>query len=721
MTEHGQEHTLSTDTRVPVFDFFDNRAAAMVYIDGALRIDCGTADFAKYAEAAYRSPWELAVEDGKERVSLIPGLGAELYLPIDEDDGGVARERDGGVRIQFRARAAKKGQLVSVFLNEARLGDVPMPGDEWKSYSIAAPADAIAVGENKLRFYFRHAGEIAGQHTAAAFSRIAVGRASPDRLRVGVRAEATTRGGLRMSALTVPGQARLSYTLRVPTQRPELLFAVAGKGAEAKVQIAGASSGGAAAVWQGTAGSEWGEQRVDLSAHAGEVTRIDFVSSGEVSWGRPQLLAGEAPARGGGGDDAQTDDQRKPADHVIVWVVASLRDDRFAGREVPTPAFARFAEHGIRFTSLTSASPSPGPAHVALLTGAYPRGRRIGPRAHTIAERFRQAGFATAMISGNGFINDEDGFSKGFDTYINPLRERQPYGARILWQKARRVLSRHKDGHAFIYVATSEPHLPYTPSEESLAAEWSGPPARFEPAMTARISEDLRAGKEHLTREEQAYVKALYNAEVRDANAAFATMLADLAKLGVADRTAIVVVGDHGEELFERGYFGHGSDLYQEVLHVPLVVAPAGMSAGMTVDTDVELVDVYATTLDLAGIAVDPASQGRSLLPLADPRHPDAVWARLMPNPTGAELLNWGRALKLGRYKFIVPLRGPHELFDLERDPGEVDNLMGSVPLVERYVRNVFGIAMTYRNVWSRRRWGPPDAVTAAFAADQGL
>jgi arylsulfatase A-like enzyme len=426
-----------------------------------------------------------------------------------------------------------------------------------------------------------------------------------------------------------------------------------------------------------------------------------------VAWGRPQLLAAPAvapvTAPGAG---------RRVADHVIVWVVSALRYDRFAV-DPPLPGFARLLERGIRFLHATSAAPAPGPAHVALMTGRHPSGSRVPDEAETLAERFRGAGYATALISGNGFVHDEAGFARGFDTYSNPMRLRHPFGARILWQKARRVLTQHRDGHVFLYLATVEPHLPYTPAEP-LPEPWSGRAMRFAPADTAEVSERVRAGQERLSEEEQAYVVALYDAEVREAAAAVGEMLADLEQLGLADRTAIVLVADHGEELWERGRFGHGDGLYQETLHVPLVVVPPGLTSPQVVEREVELIDVFPTVLDLAGIAVNPSCQGRSLLG----READE---EQLPPPVQAHLPGWGRSLRLGRYQLVVPLRGGHQLYDLTGDPAQREDLAGSLPLVERYLRNVFGLAVAYQTPWSRPRWGAANNTKPAFAADHGL
>ena len=711
LTEPGRDFSVDVGDRKVAYDLYDNRAVAVVHVGGKLVIDCGTADFAKYAEGRYRARWHLGVDYGGERASLVDGLGGELYFPIDGDSGGIARARDGSLQISLRARPAKGRQLVSVLLNEHRLGDITMPVAEWDSYSIRAPAATVRPGENKLRFFFRHTGEIEGHRSAAALASIAIGE-GPGAGQKGLRTASVTRGGQRMAALRVTAGSRLSYYLRVPERAPELVFAVAGSGAVA-VQIASARSS-ASRLWEGVASAEWAATRVDLNEHAGEVVRLDLVAAKAVDWGRPRVVV--APPAAPANPQVALGRAAAPrlADHVIIWVVSALRADRFIGDE-GTSGFARIADRGTSFVHATATSSAPGPAHASMLTGRYPESGRIGASAKTLAERFREAGYATALISGNGFVNDEAGFERGFDHYDNPMRRRHPFSARILWQKARRILTNHRDGHSLIYIATVEPHLPYSPSVDSLAAEWSGEAMRFGPADTAALSDAVRNGEERLTVEERRYIEALYDAEVRDGSLAVGEMLADLDKLGLSERTAVILVGDHGEELWERGNFGHGASLFEEVLHVPLVVVAPGQATARLDQSDVELIDVYATALAAAGISANAESQGRSLIATA------AADDDVMGLPVYSHLPGWGRSLRLGRHKLIVPLRGATQVFDLATDARERVNSYGEQPIVDRYLRNVFSIGVAYQSAWTRQRWGTASNMKAAFAADHGL
>jgi len=702
--ERGKAHVIPGDGKAIVLDLYDNRAGAVVHIGGALVMDCGTADFAKYVEGAYRSSWHLGAEDDGKRVALPNGKGGELYFPVDGDQAGIKRAKDGSVHIHMRVRPATKKQLVSVLLNEKRLGDIRMRSADWATYSVRVPAALVREGENRLRFYFKYKGKISSRATSAAFRDLRVGPKDAAKTTASMRASKAVRGGKVSDALRVPGPARISYYVAVPANKPSLTLAVAGAKTKLSIQIT--SREGTSQLWDGTGTDEWNNLSVDLSSYAGAVVRLDFISHGAADWARPTIRAVQQPAA------TRKTRWRKP-EHVIVWTVSSLRMDRFVGKKVPTPSFARFLERAVLFSKVTAAAPSPASAHVALMTGSYPQGSRIDPARTTLAERFRDTGYRTALISGNGFVNDDAGFAQGFDLYLNPMRRRHPFGAKILWRRARRYLARYRKNKTLLYIATVEPHLPYTPRRETVTKEWKRGDRPFPPASTGKLVDEMAKGRV-LTLDQRDYVTALYNAEVRDIDSAFGQMLSDLDKLGIADKTAIVLVADHGEELFERGSIGHGAHLFEEVLHVPAAIALPGQSGARNIDVDVESLDLYATILDLAGITPNPENQGQSLLPLLTN---DAVTVR----PTFAHIPGRGRAMKLGRYKLMVPLRGGHKLFDLRTDAAEKNNLIGTRPILERYLRNVFGIGVAYQRVWSRDRWGTPDNVSATFAADHGL
>ncbi len=699
-----------TPAKQVIYDLYNNRVHADRVVDGTLFVDCGSVAFARYVEGGYRSRWHLHREIDGRRAALISGVAGELFLPLDSDTGAVQRADNGSVWLSLEMRGARRRQLVSVFFNEHKLGDIAMPKPEWKMYAIRAPAKTVRHGENKLRLYFRDTDILSGKRSAAAIAMVAMGAvpltSSPGRQ---VWGQKVTYAETEQPALRTTSRGRISYNLVIPDTKVRLTFAAASKTKTPAAVYVATEGATEKRVWSSDGiKSPWHSAEVDLSAYADSVVRLSFFSQGEFDWGRPRLQG-----------IAQRNRHRKMRrfdgiSHVIVWVISSLRADRFAQKKVPTPAFSRFAREAIWFRNARTVAPAPGPSHVAIATGRYPEGKTIQKSATTLAERFRDAGFYTALISGNGFVNDEAGFARGFQVYKNPMRRRYPFNAKFLWQTARQVLAKNAREKTFLYIVTVEPHLPYTPSEASLNAEWTQGEVDMQPSETVQLSKRKDTKKRFSTRQ-KAYVEALYNAEVRDADAAFGRMIEDLNKLQLTDRTAVFLVGDHGEELWERGGVGHGNQLFEEVQRVPLVIRIPGSGSPKQIDETVELVDLYPTILAVAGVSRSGDHHGDSLVPLIT----GSRWPG--KGPIFSHLPGVGRSVTIGRFKLIVPLRGSRGLYDLSLDPGEATNLIGVRPIVERYLRNVFGIALAHEQAWSRRRWGNADNVSSIFASDHGL
>jgi arylsulfatase A-like enzyme len=147
-----------------------------------------------------------------------------------------------------------------------------------------------------------------------------------------------------------------------------------------------------------------------------------------------------------------------------------------------------------------------------------------------------------------------------------------------------------------------------------------------------------------------------------------------LDRLDLSERTAVILTADHGEALFEHGFIGHNTQLYQESVRVPLMVRLPGVTPGR-VGQIVELIDLAPTILEIAGRGELPAvqeMQGRSVLPLL-------FGKRLEPRPAFSRTL-WNKpryAVRDSRHKYIWDSRtGASELYDLDRDPQEAVNLV---------------------------------------------
>jgi choline-sulfatase len=226
----------------------------------------------------------------------------------------------------------------------------------------------------------------------------------------------------------------------------------------------------------------------------------------------------------------------------------------------------------------------------------------------------------------------------------------------------------------------------------------------------------IKAGKLKVNDTDKAYLEALHDAEITGSDAIFKTFIDDLKAAGVYDRSVVIVVSDHGDQFYEHGSVGHGDTVYQELTHVPLIIrAPGLYPKGHVVDADVEITDVYATMLQLAGIKPTATVEGTTLTPL--------VFDEVGAGPRAALTVDGqvARGLKVQRYRLVH--RGPDrmELYDELEDRREQKNVAAERPIALRQMRSVLGLLYGYETKWNKSRWGTAANVTADFNANAGL
>ena len=202
----------------------------------------------------------------------------------------------------------------------------------------------------------------------------------------------------------------------------------------------------------------------------------------------------------------------------------------------------------------------------------------------------------------------------------------------------------------------------------------------------------VNRGEREVTPAELDHLNRLYDGNLRAADRAVGALRAHLERLGLWDRVVVIVTADHGEALHEHGHVGHNQQVYEESVHVPLVVRlPNGLGRrGLRRHVLTSHLDLAPTVADLMGVlgkgGSDRAFHGRSLLPalFADPP-PSAVASRT----TGDRPVY---ALRTGPHKYIFDrTAGREELYDLERDPGERRDIAPDSPLLTAVYRQMLG------------------------------
>jgi arylsulfatase A-like enzyme len=395
--------------------------------------------------------------------------------------------------------------------------------------------------------------------------------------------------------------------------------------------------------------------------------------------------------------------------NILLVVVDTLRADRlgvYGSRLGLTPFLDSLAERSWVFHRAYAQSSWTSPSIASLLTSRYQSQHGIvtlrsvlGDDERTLPEVLGEHGYATAAVSANILLGPKFGFAQGYDHYRLLAHPRAPGEAeeRVkprAEQVERAALSwlggKSDDGPprrpAFLYLHYMEPHNPYHPPEDVLAEIL----ARRDHARPDVAAVNHAMAVSNVMRFEDDRVQAtedLYDAEV-------ATLDRDLRKLfvlGFLDEAVVAVTADHGEELDEHGWMGHRKTLYEEVIHVPLLLHLPGQRARMDVHIPVPLVDVAPTLLALAGIASPPRFEGRSLL--RGEAAPASSWLMRLRNlwsdppandrePVLTELIKpedarrqspHERAVIVENGKLIAGVDGEREYYDLARDPGETN------------------------------------------------
>ncbi|MBI1848823.1 MAG: sulfatase [Planctomycetes bacterium] len=368
---------------------------------------------------------------------------------------------------------------------------------------------------------------------------------------------------------------------------------------------------------------DWVDARVDLERFAGRDVTIAFETSTDAPSDGPTLSAGWGSPRILRSTSIDRTVASRDAPNVLVVVIDTLRADAVHAFGCPieaTPALDSLAARGIRYDRALSASSWTWPATSSILTALYPfaHGVRRAEQCYlsdsitTIAEHFQSNGITTAAFSANSFICGAQNFGQGFETF-QEFPEVGQRGRPVATAFGRWLEDRH-DARFFAYVHLMDPHYPYTPLPEWLDRVRGGHRSADDDRVFQEIATVHAQPGLQKFREQKDLLRIAYEADVLEADQAVAGMLESLRLWHVDDRTIVVVTSDHGEEFFEHGGVGHARTLYEELIHVPLIIVDPRAGAAR-VSESVETMRLFPTLCTLANVPVPRSIASVAALP----------------------------------------------------------------------------------------------------------
>ena len=404
--------------------------------------------------------------------------------------------------------------------------------------------------------------------------------------------------------------------------------------------------------------------------------------------------------------------------NVILIIVDGLRPDHLGingYKRDTSPTIDKIAKKSIFFTNAITAIPSTTPSVASMFTGLYPHSHglrfmhrhKLDPKVTTLAEILHAHGYKTI---GYDLDSIGDGIDKGFDAFSllrwkisNKLKRtikkffywKYSIGqAEELTITAKKQIKKYKNKKFFLYLHYEDMHWPYKPpipfgdifdpdyEGNHIFNDWNG-----------KIKRKDLIFNNTLPKEEIYHAIAHYDGSIKYIDSQINGLVSYLDYLKLKDKTLIIIVADHGENLGEHNlYFQHSLCLYEEAIRVPLIIYNPNFEKAQKIETQVQTIDIMPTILDILGIPSVEKTDGESLLPLirtgkSDRKYLFAENGELLFRDNNrtffAGIKGKWRMIRTNEWKLIYihhPEKDIYELYDLLNDPNEGTNLISRKP-----------------------------------------
>jgi arylsulfatase A-like enzyme len=704
----------------PVWNVIDNRALAHRVVDDDVVIAGADSAFVRYAGFGLPARrWKLGVVVDGVTVAQ-PATSASMSIPLTSEQSKdslltVRATGTSGTTVTFKANGFAFAKAILV--------------EGFQTFELPIPPGKLIQGENQLVIETRAAPK---KRTRPVVATEKANTKAPD----------FALEWLRFSQSKTSDADPLQLVRWNPAQN-ELQMRRSGvgvawyvsipEGANFVADIGGSNDSCVAEVKATTndasfiSGNLQGKSaRFDLTKFAGRVVRLTLTARECESvtirnanimlhGGRPQ-----APASA-------------PPKYVVLWVMDAMRADRIPtftpGARAQTPNFDELAKTGTAFRQYYVQGNESQTSHSSVWTSLYPAVHNvrmagvggtymINKKFNILGDEMVKAGLVASGTTGNGFVNSDGGYARGFTEFRNMMREKGTingiiYGEQIVDAALKRLDALRADP-TFLFLGTIDTHGPWIARKPWISMYSPGPyDGPFQEFGTAK---DLgfRPGSMGCAiippPRDVERLRAIYDSAISYADNQLGRFVKQLKSWGIWDQTLLMVTADHGEELFEDTRCGHGGSLRDTLTRVPLLLHYPAMVPGGFVDEGAEGVDLLPTMLDALGKPLFDGAQGMSLLPLAN--GVGRGWVR----PSYTSMYEYAHTMRLGRWKIRVPRVGPPFVHDFQEDPTELKNFADERPFERRMLTDALAMFLATRTSWKKQSWGVVTNLTQAGA-----
>jgi arylsulfatase A-like enzyme len=414
--------------------------------------------------------------------------------------------------------------------------------------------------------------------------------------------------------------------------------------------------------------------------------------------------------------------------NVILIVMDTVRADHlsvYGYERDTTPNLKKFSKKATVYTNAIAPSDMTLSTHASIFTGLYASkhrahlapptndlGRPLANRFDTLAEILSEKGFSTmAVVANHAYVSEFFGLAQGFQHYdqrspvtllgkphsffiaegIKDIAAyfSSPHHYQRAYRNAEDINSEvfyclnnssKQSQPFFLFINYMDAHWPYIPPAP-FDELYPGKDLNFQTPHYTALSEEVMRLERKVTDKEYKHMVSQYDGAIAYVDHNMGELFKKLKEVGFYENSLIIITSDHGEAFGERNLVGHIVSVYQDQVHVPLLVKYPNASKKVIINDTVNIIDLMPTVLEVVGYPIPQDIDGASLLK-PNGRKQRYVMAESFP---GGWLFNLHprfkrveRAIFSGTFKFINSTNGKRELYDFSVDPKERINLYES-------------------------------------------